>query len=180
MAKKEIFLQPGEWFFGDRDTCIRTLLGSCIAITLWHPRLLIGGMCHFLLPARADASRRDSVRLDGRFGDEAMAALLQQLRDQRTHPSEYVCKIFGGGNMFRSQGTNFAIKGGPYLETSSACRDVPCKNVRAARELVSQAGFQVTASHLGGHGHRNLYFELWSGDVYLKFTGHSANVHPPL
>jgi Chemotaxis protein; stimulates methylation of MCP proteins len=52
MAIMEIFLQPGDWYFGDRDTRIRTLLGSCIAITIWHPRLLVGGMCHFLLPGR--------------------------------------------------------------------------------------------------------------------------------
>ena len=40
----EIFLHPGEFYFGDRHTRIRTLLGSCVSIILWHPRLLIGGM----------------------------------------------------------------------------------------------------------------------------------------
>src|SRR5439155_18563598 len=45
-AYLEIFLQPGEWYFGDADTRIRTLLGSCVAITMWHPRRCLGGMCH--------------------------------------------------------------------------------------------------------------------------------------
>jgi len=48
----EIFLGPGDLFFGDRDTRIRTLLGSCVAVTLWHPRAKLGGMCHFVVPTR--------------------------------------------------------------------------------------------------------------------------------
>ncbi len=48
----EIFLQPGEWYFGNRKVSIRTLLGSCVAMVFWHrhPKLLMGGMCHFTLP----------------------------------------------------------------------------------------------------------------------------------
>ncbi|MBU2842920.1 chemotaxis protein CheD [Acidithiobacillus thiooxidans] len=175
MAIMEIFLQPGDWYFGDRDTRIRTLLGSCIAITIWHPRLLVGGMCHFLLPGRGTCT--PPVGLDGRYGDEAIAALMQEVRRQRTHPSEYVCKIFGGGNMFQSLAARSALREPPGTAFRNPdCSDVPCKNVRAAKTLATQAGFHVTASHLGGHGHRNVYFEIWTGDVYMKFTGHGASV----
>src|SRR5262245_20243998 len=46
----EIFLQAGEFYFGGEKTRIRTLLGSCVAITVWHPKLRIGGMSHYMLP----------------------------------------------------------------------------------------------------------------------------------
>ncbi|MBN2679185.1 chemotaxis protein CheD [Acidithiobacillus montserratensis] len=175
MAIMEIFLQPGDWYFGDKQTRIRTLLGSCIAITIWHPRLLVGGMCHFLLPERGNCAATPG--LDGKYGDEAVAVLLQEVRKQRTQPGEYVCKIFGGGNMLQSLAARHSLREQRFSSGSvSECSDVPCKNVRAARSLVSQAGFRVAASHLGGHGHRNLYFEIWSGDVFLKFTGHGADV----
>jgi chemotaxis protein CheD len=49
---RELFLHPGEYAFGDAQTRIRTLLGSCVAITFWHPVLKTGAMCHYLLPAR--------------------------------------------------------------------------------------------------------------------------------
>lgn len=49
----EVFLGPGDLYFGDQFTRIRTLLGSCVAITLWHPRALIGGMCHYMMPTRS-------------------------------------------------------------------------------------------------------------------------------
>src|SRR5437867_13268763 len=93
----EIFLQPGEWYFGDADTRIRTLLGSCVAITIWHPRRCLGGMCHYLLPTRNPA-RIDT--LDGRYGDEALLLLLQEVTRHNTILEEYTVKLFGGGNMF--------------------------------------------------------------------------------
>ena len=38
----DIFLQPGEYFVGDADYQIRTMLGSCVSMTLWHPGKRIG------------------------------------------------------------------------------------------------------------------------------------------
>jgi len=46
----EVVLGPGDLYFGDRRTRIRTLLGSCVAVTLWHPKAQIGGMCHYMMP----------------------------------------------------------------------------------------------------------------------------------
>ncbi len=38
----DVFLQPGEHFVGDADCRIRTLLGSCVSITLWHATRRLG------------------------------------------------------------------------------------------------------------------------------------------
>ncbi len=58
-APIDVFLQPGDVYFGDRHTRLRTILGSCVSITLWHPQRLLGGMCHFILPARPAAGTLD-------------------------------------------------------------------------------------------------------------------------
>ena len=42
----DVFLQPGDIHFGGADTRIRTVLGTCVAISLWHPVRQIGGMSH--------------------------------------------------------------------------------------------------------------------------------------
>ena len=73
----EIFLNPGEFYFGDRDVRIRTILGSCVSITLWHPKLLIGGMCHYMLPSRQG---RETKRADGKYADEALGLLFEEIR----------------------------------------------------------------------------------------------------
>lgn len=39
----EVFLLPGELWFDDDETRIRTILGPCVAVTLWHPARKIGG-----------------------------------------------------------------------------------------------------------------------------------------
>jgi chemotaxis protein CheD len=152
----EIFLQPGELYFGDANTRIRTLLGSCVAITLWHPKWRIGGMCHYMLPGRRIEMRGDYA--DGRYADNALFAFLNEIRNAGTRPSEYTVKMIGGGNQF------------PGSEKSKSM-SVPDRNIEAGRQLLRQHGFAMPAEHLGGSGHRNVIFELWSGDVWVRHVG---------
>jgi chemotaxis protein CheD len=57
-------IMPGQWHFGPEQITVKTLLGSCVALTLWHPQRRIGGMCHYLLP---DRKREPGQPLQGRF-----------------------------------------------------------------------------------------------------------------
>lgn len=148
----EIFLQPGEVYFGDCKTRIRTLLGSCVAITVWHPNLLVGGMCHYMLP-RHPAGKRGV--LDGRYADEAMELMLREIQKAGTFPKEYHVKLFGGGHMFSAN--------------QEVSKDhVGAKNVEMARTMMKQHGFTSCAEHLGGAGHRNIFFDIWSGHVWVR------------
>lgn len=149
----DIFLQPGEFYFGTQETRIRTILGSCIAITMWHPRLRIGGMCHYMLPMRHAVSHH--AEPDGRYADDAMWLFMDALEKTGSWPADYEVKMFGGGNQFPGQ-----IKSGPI--------SVPDKNIRVGRSLLKQHGFNIKAEHLGGNGHRNVIFEVWSGQVWLR------------
>lgn len=148
----EIFLQPGDYYFSDKNTRIRTVLGSCVAITLWHPKALIGGMCHFMLPTRQNG---ESLDLDGRYGDEALTLLLQEARTQGTDPRHYQIKVFGGGDMF------------PHIRKENSIK-IGERNVEQALALLEAMHLPVAASHLGGAGHRSLIFDIWSGHVWLK------------
>ena len=61
----EIFLEPGEFqFTTDPDVRLRTLLGSCVALTMWHPKCRYGAMCHFLLPSRGRSAQLVGERCD--------------------------------------------------------------------------------------------------------------------
>lgn len=150
----EIFLQPGEFYFGDRATRIRTLLGSCVAIAIWHPLLRIGGMCHFMLPHRPYG--RAGQDLDGRYADEAVLLFLAELKRSRTLAADYRVKLFGGGRMFEHG------RHGPRPT------DISQRNVDAGRDLLASHGFGLHAQDLGGQGHRNVVFDLWSGDVWMR------------
>lgn len=148
----EIFLQPGELYFGDRHTRIRTLLGSCVSLVCWHPKLLIGGMCHFMLPTRPQAP---TAELDGRYGDEAIELMLREARIHGISPTEFRIQLFGGGNMFPAIGRE-------------KDNQVGRKNVDAARQLLLAHGLTCSGAHVEGFGHRNLIFDLWSGQIAIR------------
>jgi chemotaxis protein CheD len=161
----EIFLQPGDFYFGDVNTRIRTILGSCVSITMWHPTRLIGGMCHYLLPTRPKAGE---AGLDGHYADEAVKMFLREIRAAKTHPVEYRVKVFGGGNMFH----NVMKKDSDKLHSSNTNKqldmDVAAKNVLVARSLITSNGFKIEAEDLGGNGHRQLIFDIWSGHAWVR------------
>ena len=148
----EIFVAPGEFYFGDRDTRIRTLLGSCVAITMWHPARRIGGMCHYMLPTRGKASADAPA---GRYADEAIELFLGEIAAAGTLPSQYEVKLFGGGDQF------------PGIEHCIA-ETVPQRNVGTGRSLVNRHGFRIKMEDLGGSGHRNLIFDIWNGNVWMR------------
>lgn len=132
---------------------LRTLLGSCVAITVWHSALKIGGMCHYMLPERG---RGKITRLDGRYADEAILLLLKEALRRQTNPYDYEVKLFGGGNMFT------------HTKKKGAKLNIANRNVIAGQELLQRHGFAVAAEHLGGDGHRNIIFDIGTGDVWLR------------
>lgn len=148
----EVFLNPGGFHFGRKPTRISTLLGSCVSITLWHPRRHIGGMCHYMLTER---DRTAQAPLDGRFANEAFALFLQQVEAAGTHPREYQAKLFGGANMLSD------LSGGQI--------DIGPRNVAYGRALLAAKNIALIAEHVGGSGRRKLHFDVGSGDVWLAF-----------
>jgi len=148
----DIFLQPGEYFIGDRGFRLRTLLGSCVSISLWEPRRRIGAMCHFLLASRP---RGVEATLDGRYGEEVIELMVQDLARQGVAASDCQAKLFGGGNMF----TATPQWHGP---------DIGRRNGEAARELLRVRGIAVRSEHLFGHGHRQIIFSIDSGYVWVR------------
>lgn len=151
------FIHPGEFFFCGSNCQIQTILGSCIAITLWHPILHIGGMCHFVLPGRRSSRRKVSAdyKHDGRYLDAAMILFEKEASQRGTSLSEYQAKIFGGGNM---------------LSKSMRQKDelVGEINIVAARQQLADKGILLEVAHVGETGHRKIIFDVESGDVWVK------------
>lgn len=151
-APIELFLQPGEYFAGDADHRIRTLLGSCVSITLWHHGRRFGAMSHFLLSGRGPGAL---PTLDARYGEESLLLMLRELERARVTPTECQAKIFGGGDMFPGQARNHAL-------------NVGRANGETARRLLRFHGIRVVSESLFGIGHRQILFDICSGDVWAR------------
>jgi chemotaxis protein CheD len=164
----DVFLPSGQFHFGSGNVRVLTLLGTCVAIAIWHPVRRIGGMCHFLLPARRPNTAVDES-MPGLFAEDVMALYAGALRATNTLPHEYIVKVVGGGNMFPDQLTPAACRDGGCADArQSGCPSIGCKNIGVARTLLGAAGFVIASEHVGGHGSRQVIFELWSGEVWIK------------
>lgn len=89
-----VFLRPGDWLFGGGDGIVRTLLGSCVSLTLWSHRHGVGGLCHSLLPARRHVRAHEVP--DGRYLAEAVAWLEAKAARHGIPWSDLRASVFGG------------------------------------------------------------------------------------
>ena len=155
----DIFLQPGDYFWGDADTRIRTILGSCVSLILWHPTKKEGGMCHMMLPARPN-KRAPHEPLDGKYGNEAWELFRMDLERTKTKPSEYVVKMFGGASMFDIDpmpGSNIHHK-----------LNMGERNIEMAKKIIIENKLNLVSNNVGGTNSRRIHFDVWSGNVWLK------------
>jgi chemotaxis protein CheD len=155
-AVRVVYLRPGEFCFGEGKLRITTVLGSCISITLWHPRLAHGGMCHYMLPSRNQP--RGNLAPDGKYGDEAMELFMLELKQRHTVPAQYQVNVYGGGNMFS--------------DPSPKGMDIGQQNIEMAHRLLDDYGFTLSYDHLGSFGRRKIAFDVWSGEVSLIHIDH--------
>lgn len=155
------FIHPGEHHFGHAPGYIKTLLGSCVSLTVWDPSRRVGGMCHALLPKR---QRPCGAPLDGRFMDEAIEILLAHLRARGISPQSCQIQLFGGGRMFSL----------PEL----AGLDVGQRNIEVALQSLSRLGLVLKHSDVGGTQPRRLHFDLQSGHVVNMRGPQSIKEHP--
>lgn len=148
----DVFLQPGDYYVGDADCRLRTVLGSCVSITLWHPARRIGAMSHFLLSSRGEGSEGE---LDGRYAEDALSLMLRDLEREKVVPQQCQAKLFGGGNMFPRH-------------TRTDIPNVGQKNGETARLLMASHRIPVISESLFGVGHRQIIFDVATGNVWSR------------
>jgi chemotaxis protein CheD len=165
---RQRFLPLGDFYFGGDPLRIQTVLGTCVSITLWHPGRHLGGMCHYLLPTRG-GSGSTSYSAPGVYADEVMELVEAALRRTATRPQDYVVKLFGGGHMFPGQLRDLACRDQACTDAlRRVCASVGCKNICAGRQMLADRGFRIAMQNVGGHGSRQILFDVWSGDVWVR------------
>ena len=160
-ADKEIFLHPGEWVFAAGQVRISTLLGSCVAIVLWHPQLQQGGMCHYLLARR----NGQSDTLSGRYGEEAMLLLLRAALACGRPLREFQCHLLGGASVLGHHDGDHQ-------------HDVAGHNIQQARQMAQQLDLQVKTENLGGVSPRMVVLDVQSGEVRVRLSHESEPLAP--
>ncbi len=144
-----VVLGQGELYFGGAPGTITTLLGSCVAVTLWHPRLHIGGMCHVVVPQKLKQT------CDFRYPCCVVEQFNKDVAQYGTRPGEYKVGIYGGGNMF------------PDIQTDRKLL-VGLRNIESMQDLMEASGFKVSEFHVGGNSYRRVSLRLENGEVIVS------------
>ncbi len=148
-------IHPGDWYFGAEYQRLHTLLGSCVALTAWHPQLKIGGLCHYLLPAspydHSPQEPRNKSESDCRYADNALAAMKFAML-QYAQLKEFHIAVFGGGDMFA------------FNSPTSIGYD----NIRYARQWLQREQIQPYRVDVGGTISRSLTLIVATGEIHVK------------
>ena len=159
---REIFLNPGDYAFGDEQTRIRTILGSCVAVTFWHPGLRVGAMCHYLLPTRCPSLTEPR---GGKYAEEVIPIIGEHFAGHGLQASAFQVKMFGGSNMF------------PGL-TLGESLNIGTKNIHMGLAVLTRSGFNILNYDLAGGANRTVVFDIWSGEVWVR-QGQGQPLAPP-
>ena len=151
----DIFIQSDEYHWGDETTSIRTILGSCVAICLWHPGKKLGGMCHCLLPVRGNP--RENSALSARYVDESLLLFKEEIKNAGLRTIDFTAKLYGGSNMFSK------FESGDLMKVGE-------RNIAEAKKGLESMGIKIIFEDVGGTKPRSLRFDLWDGETYIRQT----------
>lgn len=153
------YLKPGEMFFGTEPALVSTLLGSCVSVVMFAPRLRIGAICHGLLPVCRDNANCQCTSECGdgfRYVSCSIRLMLDRFRNAGVGSRELEVKLFGGSDMFALEGNERGKQG------------VGRQNVEIARQILDEEGIRVMAADTGGARGRKIYFYTHTGEVLMK------------
>ena len=143
-APESVYLHPGQIYTASHAVLVSTVLGSCVAVCLWDPVARVGGMNHFLLPSGKGP----------RYGNDAMAQLLDEMVLRGASVSRLVAKVFGGACVI----AGFT---GPR-------KAIGAMNIEAAVKFLSDHSIPVRAEQIAGRRGRKLLFHTGTGHAYVK------------
>lgn len=144
------FIHVGQIHVDKTPEAISTVLGSCVSVCLYDPRLQIGGMNHYLLPFWNGNGLQSP-----KFGNIAIPKLIEAMISYGASIKTMEAKIFGGASMNM---------------TTTASMMIGEKNVLVAKELLQEYKIRIVAEDTGGQYGRKIQMSLERGKVLLKYT----------
>lgn len=129
---------------------LSAVLGSCIGVVLYHPRLRVGALGHVVLP---DSSGRTGS--GAKFADQAVPAMVEELERQGANRAGLVARIAGGASMFGTPGP----------------MQVGLANAEAVTRALGALGIRLRAQDVGGAKGRRASFDPATGVVVVEIVG---------
>jgi chemotaxis protein CheD len=145
------YLLPGELVFFDTPSMVNTVLGSCVSVTMFARRQMLGIISHSMLPGQNTALPGGTENY--KFTDVSIRRMDRIIAEYGISRGDVEVKLFGGSDMF---------------SVSNAAFSVGKKNIAAAVSLLEELKYNIMAQDTGGQFTRKLYFSTETGTVYVR------------
>jgi len=145
----------GQVGLSNGDMLLSAVLGSCVGLALYHPRLKIGALAHIVLPAASSEGA-----LPGKFADTALPHLLAELAGAGVPRAGIVAKIAGGACMFGASGP---------LQIGE-------NNIAAVTRLLAEENITLLAEDVGGNKGRRVTFDCKTGELCVEIAGQPKKI----
>jgi chemotaxis protein CheD len=152
-ATDEVAVGMGQAVLALAPARLTTILGSCVAVTLYAPRRRLGMLSHVVLP-----QAKGSLSNPAKFADTAVPNMLSTLKNRGVEPRELTAKLVGGASMF---GTG-------------ACAQIGASNVQAVVLALEAAGIHIAGQDVGGTSGRRIGFDLATGCITVTSGGRGS------
>lgn len=150
VAGDPVFLQPGEVLTTTAALRVKTILGSCLGITIRAPGAGYAAIAHCVLPEAAAAVDPADSSQPARYVDTAVASMLRLFAEHGASRGELEIKLFGGAD---AMGAEFGVGK---------------RNIEVARRILLARGMAIAASAVGGNQGRVIVFDTGTGEVLLR------------
>lgn len=129
---------------------IRSVLGSCVGVTLVDRSNKIGGMAHVILPDSSEGSGDP-----GKFADSAVELLLESMLAAGATRGRICAKMVGGAQMFGAASQNGLGE----------------RNIDAVRKRLKKHMIPINAEDCGGKKGRKITLDPATGDLQVQIIG---------
>jgi len=154
---------------------VHTLLGSCVSVTMFNPRLKWAAICHAMLADPDLATVMGTVSCEPyKYVSIVVPTMIERFRTKGISPEEVEVKLFGGANVFG------------YKKGKRAGTGIGAENILRTRELLARYRLKVLGENVGGHMGRKIIFNTVTGVVWMKrlkssnWTSNSGRVALPV
>ncbi|MBD3178715.1 MAG: hypothetical protein GF417_03435 [Candidatus Latescibacteria bacterium] len=126
-----------------------TVVGSCLAVTLYNREMKVGGMAHILMAGEG--------MYDTKYVKPALDSLINSLRGFGGEDVDWVTRMAGGSVL---------IKGSNRLVVNTGRHTA----LEALKLLIGRQ-YDIVGMHVGGDCRRGIKFDLNTGDLELSIEG---------
>jgi chemotaxis protein CheD len=147
-----VYVAPGQVVVTTEPLRLKTVLGSCVSVTLFDASARVGGLNHFLLPGTAPDESPE------RYGQGALDALLGRLERHGSTLKNLQAGVFGGACVLREL---------------SELMHLGERNVEFAFLWLHRKRIEVATRDVLGQYARRLEFSVADGSTHVRLLGGS-------